>query len=430
MEKESKLVNEILSLYKTILENKELVEVSSTSTDLLGGNSVKIPVDGAHKGQSGWQSANAWDIMTAVGTPVYAIVGGTVMTYNDYGATPITKDGKTLFGAGFTVNSDGNLPDVYYTHLKDTTVKQGDKIQCGQLIGYVTDFPNNNSDHVHIGIESGNIRQFLNDNGTLKCGNGKITSSSDTASDTAYKAATRPEGVSQATFSAFNNPNAETDTLLLDPSSQVKSLKNLANETYQIKENKHFGNNISNRYGRLIIPKDSNPKIKSPISGEIINKYSPSCKNQITVKSNGKKTTYLQFCGISHPSVRVGQSVSNGDILGKTDTDVEVTMYDDTWNTIKINDTSNTKEFDDNKKKDKNSGQSFSDPLTAMIASVPGKLFNKVLGDKYDKNGNRTQKRWGGVSDKEDVDPWLLDLVKSPFKKKVTENIKRIKKLL
>jgi hypothetical protein len=105
-------------------------------------------------------------------------------------------------------------------------------------------------------------------------------------------------------------------------------------------------------------------------------------------------------------------------------------MYDDTWNTIKISDNSNTKEYDDVKKKDRNSGQSFSDPLTAMMASVPGKIFNKVLGDKYDKNGNRTQKRWGGVADKEPVDPWLLDLVKSPFKKKVTENIKRIKKLL
>ena len=31
------------------------------------------------------------------------------------------------------------------------------------------DFPNSDYDHVHIGIESGNIRQFVNSDGTLKC---------------------------------------------------------------------------------------------------------------------------------------------------------------------------------------------------------------------------------------------------------------------
>ena len=154
---------------------KDLVEVSTTSTGLLGGGSVKIPADGAHKGQSGWQSANAWDIKASIGTPVYAVVGGTVKTYTDYGPTPIKKDGKTLFGAGFTVDSDGGLPDVYYTHLKDVTVKQGSKVECGQLLGYVMDFPGSDYDHLHIGVETGHIRQYLNDNGTLKCGGGKIT---------------------------------------------------------------------------------------------------------------------------------------------------------------------------------------------------------------------------------------------------------------
>ena len=146
---------------------------------MLGGDSVKIPADGAHRGQSGWQSNNAWDIKASIGTPVYAVVGGTVKTYSDYGPTPIRKDGKTLFGAGFTVDSDGGLPDVYYTHLKDVTVKQGNKVECGQLLGYVMDFPGNDYDHLHIGVETGHIRQFLNDNGTLKCGDGKITPGSE-----------------------------------------------------------------------------------------------------------------------------------------------------------------------------------------------------------------------------------------------------------
>lgn len=412
MGKESKLVNEILSLYKTILENKELVEASDVYDNVDFKDNV---VGKSTPSKDNINTALLQDIQTAAKSAGLKVDITTAVSGHDTGTRHESGNAVDIAMINGKAVSTSNRADA--DKLVGVLVQMGYKknVESGNEKAVLTfGFPGHNN-HVHV---------------SNKGGASSVIPPEDTASDTAYKAATRPEGVSQATFSAFNNPNAETDTLLLDPSSQVKSLKKLANETYQIKENKHFGNNISNRYGRLIIPKDSNPKIKSPISGEIINKYSPSCKNQITVKSNGKKTTYLQFCGISHPSVRVGQSVSNGDILGKTDTDVEVTMYDDTWGTIKINDTSSTKEFDDNKKKDKNSGQSFSDPLTAMMASVPGKIFNKVLGDKYDKNGNRTQKRWGGVADKEPVDPWLLDLVKSPFKKKVTENIKRIKKLL
>jgi murein DD-endopeptidase MepM/ murein hydrolase activator NlpD len=173
MKKLIQLLEISTSEFRTKIKN--LVEVSDTSNSLLGGNSVKIPADGAHAGQSGWQSNNAWDIKASIGTPVYAVVGGTLKSYTDYGPTPIKKDGKTLFGAGFTVDSDGGLPDVYYTHLKDVTVRQGSKVECGQLLGYVMDFPGSDYDHLHIGVETGNIKQFLNDNGTLKCSDGKIT---------------------------------------------------------------------------------------------------------------------------------------------------------------------------------------------------------------------------------------------------------------
>jgi murein DD-endopeptidase MepM/ murein hydrolase activator NlpD len=165
----------------------DLFEVASNSNHLYGGSSLKIPADGAHKNQTGgWFNSNAWDIAAPIGTPVYAVAGGTVKTYTDYGPTPIKKDGKTLFGAGFTVDSDGGLPDVYYTHLKDVTIRQGSKVGCGQLLGYVMDFPGSDYDHLHIGVETGNIRQFLNDNGTLKCSDGKITPGSSNYSSSIH----------------------------------------------------------------------------------------------------------------------------------------------------------------------------------------------------------------------------------------------------
>jgi len=140
-----------------------------TESSILGKNKIKIPQDGAHKGQSGWQSNNAWDIAVPIGTPVYAVNSGTVVTFTNNGPNIIRKNGKKIFGTGFTVKTDNKLPSVFYTHLKDTTISKGSKISCGQLLGYVMDFPGSSYDHLHIGVEKGNIRQFITDDGTLKC---------------------------------------------------------------------------------------------------------------------------------------------------------------------------------------------------------------------------------------------------------------------
>lgn len=431
MSKEKEIID-IISLYDSILESKSINELSDASNELFGGADVTIPRDGAHGGQSGWQSANAWDIKAPIGSPVYAVIGGTVRTYTDYGSNPISKDGKTLFGVGFTVDSDDNLPDVYYTHLKNAKVSQGDKITCGQLLGYVMDFPGNDYDHLHIGVETGNIKQFLNDNGTLKCANGQsIGGSSDKAYNDATKTASKPKS-----SNPFNASGVEKDDFL---TTIAKGLASKFIKTESIQEQKNFGKDISNRYGRIIIPKDSNPKIKSPISGVIYNKrYSSSCVNQVTILNTDNQKIYIQFCGISSPKVRDGQSILVGDTLGNTDSDVEVTMYDSSWGRIPIGSEGinkyTEKKKDDKEKSNKkdDTNKYYDDPLTAIAAGVPGKILNKIFGDKYDeKTGERTQKRWGGVADKQPVDPWLLDLIKSPFKtKKVTENIERIKKLL
>ena len=678
MPKEKEILD-ILSLYESILTTKSINEVSSASSELFGGSNVSIPVDGAHAGQSGWQSNNAWDIKATLvpPTPVYAVIGGTVKTFTDYGPTPVKKDNKTLFGAGFTVDSNDNLPDVYYTHLKDVTIKQGDKIECGQLLGYVMDFPGSDYDHLHIGVETGNIRQFLNDDGTLKCAKGQAisgttvtgSSNSGSSSEDAYNAATGAQasksssiwdapnvpkdddlikigksiaggflkkentqmkeeksfdknilsiyeeiltnnknilselelvqlndtsysnlkydndgtqydsvnkpllddlntaskaagitttittaktghsdntvtgnksrhgqqtavdiailnGVGSGGATNSSNGNAEFRSLgdklkdalvsmgytlnsesgnskavlwqtntggnhfnhlhvsnnsgesgttpTSDQSASEKAYDSatgaetskstsiwnapnvpkdddlikigtsiaggfLKKESIQMNEQKSFGRDISNRYGRIIIPKDTNPKIKSPISGVVYNKrYSSSCTNQITIKNEDGKKFYLQFCGISNPSVRDGQSISIGDVIGKTDSDVEVTMFDSSWNTMPIGSggvkTDSPKKNEPSSKdgKKKETDKYYSDPLLAMAASLPAKAIEKVFGNRYDeKTGEMTQKRWGGVADEREVDPWILNFIKDPLgRKKVTEDVEKIKRLL
>lgn len=260
-------------------------------------------------------------------------------------------------------------------------------------------------DHVHVSNKTNTP--------STSTSNTTTTTTTNTASQDAYNAATSQSTTSTGGYS--------------DVVGSASSTKGLM-------EQKSFGKNVSNRYGKVIIPKDDNSKIKSPISGIINNsKYFSNCKNQITIESNGGNKTYLQFCGISNPSVRNGKSISAGDTIGTTDSDVEVTLYDSTWNLIpisssglKTNKNTEIKKDEEDKKKT-SSEPEYYDPLFAAIMGIPSKLFK----DKYDSSGKKIEKRYGGVSDKKQVDPWILNFIEDPFKrKKVNENIERIKKIL
>jgi murein DD-endopeptidase MepM/ murein hydrolase activator NlpD len=326
-------IERIFELYELILNNSNLNEASSESDELFGGKNVKIPGDGHHAGQSNWQSSNAWDFMGSVGTPVYALTDGVTQTFTDYGRDVIATDGKKLYGQSFTVKSNDGLPSIYYTHLEGSPVTKGSEIKCGQFVGYIMDFPNSSADHVHIGVESGNIRQFLNDDGSLKCAKGQTlsgyelgsSSTSNNASEDAYNYAM---GKSDAESSS--KPSPEYARI----AGSIKSIEN-------VNESRSLGKNTSNRYGRIILPKDDNPKIKAPISGKINNsKFFAGCINQLTIENNDNGTIYLQYCGISNPSLSNGDRVSSGDLLGKTDTDVEINMFDHTWSKIPITDES------------------------------------------------------------------------------------------
>ena len=598
----------IIKIFEEIQENKKIVnEASSSSDKLFGGTNVKIPVDGAHAGQSNWASSNAWDIAGKIGTPVYALASGKATTFSDYGRSVIATNGKKLYGQSFTVKSDGGLPSIYYTHLEGSPIRLGSQIDCGDFLGYVMDFPGSTYDHVHIGVESGNIRQFLNDDGTIKCAKGQVmsgiemsgTSSSDSLdfderSEKAYKDATsnssskeepkfkesdvlgllnvfqglketkemfseamvKPSAVASSypdLIFASRTLGDDINQALLDdlqtaakltgykinvnfaknehgkmtasgnvsrhytnqavdigsiggkvvslanrdvvdryvdalvgmgyvknaeggnpksvltfgfpahddhihvsnttgtPSQSTTTSNNSTNTSdtstqtsgseptkrkesdllLRMNESRSFGKDVTNRYGRIIIPKDSNSKIETPISGIINNKkYFPSCVNQVTIENNDNGKVYLQYCGISNPKrLRDGDTVSVGEKLGTTDTDVEVNLFDYKWSIIPISSsefgiTPKEKEKETKKKPGENS---YYDPITMALLGAPFELFK----DKYDDTGTRTEKRYGGVSDKQPVDPWILNFLEDPFKrKKVTESINRIKKML
>lgn len=210
-------------------------------------------------------------------------------------------------------------------------------------------------------------------------------------------------------------------------------IKNVGQAIFSNKVNESisFGKGVQNNNGTVLIPKDSNNRIKSPVSGIIDNSnYSSSCKNQITVKTKRK---YLQFCGISNPYVKDGETVSSGQVLGRTNTDVEVVLFDSSFKRENINigktkidnQDNNDKEYSKYGKND--STQRYDDPVLASLVKSPFKPFQ----NQYDNSGKMIEKRLGYSTDKKDVDPWIINKFKDPFKKKkMDETIERIKKLL
>jgi hypothetical protein len=197
-------------------------------------------------------------------------------------------------------------------------------------------------------------------------------------------------------------------------------------------ESSIFGNDVKDNYGKIIIPKNSNQKIKSPISGIVDNsRYVSSCQNQILIRTEGNEPKYLQFCGISNPNVRDGDTISKGQILGQTNSDVEVTLLNQSFKKISLNKNSklNTKDivgYENEPKKDM-SIKRYKDPVLAALVKLPFKPFE----NQYDETGKMKEKRIGYSTDKKPVDPWILNFLEDPFKrKKVNENIERIKKIL
>jgi hypothetical protein len=314
-----------------------------------------------------------------------------------------------------------------YCHMKKINVAPGQQVKQGDIIGIsgggANDVGRGRSDgpHLHFTLRKNdqlvNPMDYINKAGINLTG--PVTNSvSKTNSSSSTLSSTIPDETS------VGSSNPSGPTVFAPLKSTPKSIKGLY-------ESRNLGKNTSDRYGRIIIPKDDNPKIKSPILGKINNKkFFSGCVNQTTIEFDNNGTKYLQYCGISNPSLSTGDVVSVGDVLGNTDSDVEVTMYDHKWSIIPITHenvkTSEKEAEKDNEKKKGSSEPEYYDPFMAALLKAPFSLFQ----DKY-KDGNRTEKRYGGVADKKQVDPFVLNFLKDPFnRKKVNENIERIKKML
>lgn len=121
----------------------------------LGVGQSKIRNKGIFKNgttQRGGHPYIAFDILAAAGTPVVALVGGVVTSYNKTGS----------MAGNVTIYNEEKKLHVFYTHMIPSgKIKQGDQIAMGQPLGVlasVKQYPSINADHLHIDAGTGKVR--------------------------------------------------------------------------------------------------------------------------------------------------------------------------------------------------------------------------------------------------------------------------------
>lgn len=104
------------------------------------------PGQGTHT-VGNWQSDNAWDYGAPAGTPVYATWGGTIDPQH-YGE--LASSGR-FGGNRLTLLGPDNA--AFYQHLGKLAVKPGQRVNAGDLLGYIGNIPGL-SPHLHFGVRT------------------------------------------------------------------------------------------------------------------------------------------------------------------------------------------------------------------------------------------------------------------------------------
>jgi murein DD-endopeptidase MepM/ murein hydrolase activator NlpD len=120
--------------------------VAPDYSSLTLGKVIGTPGVGTHT-IGNWQSDNAWDIRIPVGTPIRADADGVIGSRIGFLGSP--KD-KGRF-AGQRINLQGQKNAYYYAHLSKITVKPGEHVHKGQIIGYSGEA--NGVPHLHFGVQ-------------------------------------------------------------------------------------------------------------------------------------------------------------------------------------------------------------------------------------------------------------------------------------
>lgn len=116
------------------------------------GSLIGTPYSGTHT-LGNWESDRAVDIKVPVGTPVVAPADGVI------GSQIGALGSKSPRMAGLRVHLDGPADSFYFAHLSQLTVKPGQHVKAGQVIGYSGEA--NGVAHLHFASRTRDPRQYV-----------------------------------------------------------------------------------------------------------------------------------------------------------------------------------------------------------------------------------------------------------------------------
>lgn len=336
-----------------------------------------------------------------------------------------------------------------FCHMKQINVKVGDLVNRGDVVGLsgggANDFGKGRSSgpHLHFTLKK-NGQKVDPANYMEKFNAADITYDSSIKSDsgtTSDQDSIEGEVDYSSGIKALNSTSTQKsgpqifygNKELADLLSKSVNMK-FENEIKEEKVYGDFGKSQQSRYGSITLPKEKNEKIKSSVDGLVTRgKFNPSCVNQISISHEMDGNIFtLEYCGISKPSVRNGNKVSKGDILGRTDTDVTISLFDESGSRVYI-DNYLKKEIT---KSEKLASKGIKSEPKLYYNNAWGRILGNMLTtpvkwfeDQYDETGNLKQKRWSSPSEKTQPDDWMAQ--GSPtYSKKLKEHIERIKRIL
>ena len=305
MSVQKKLIEDILSSYDIINENKNMVfEVVDTY------NNIEFKNTGNRNPASdNINTSLLQDIQTAAKS-----AGVTVSV-----TTGISGHGNKTKSGGISRHTSGNAVDIAIINGK--AVSTSNRADADKLVNALVSMGYNKNAEgasnpkavLTFGFEGHDDHVHVSNTG------GASTQQPTTSSSTSTGTETSTTGTETSTTTKDYTGGA--GKFARDIGSKILNVIGIK-ESF---EPSSFGNNVQSNRGKVMIPKKSNSKIKSPVSGVIVDiNTSQSCINQTVIEFN---EGYLEYCGITNPSLKTGGKVRIGDSLGTTDSNVTVTLY-------------------------------------------------------------------------------------------------------
>lgn len=443
MSSQKKLTEDILFSYDIILENKNLIRESLNIVPLAKTNysHVKYDYDNTKN-----DSVNKplLDDMQAAGQSVGVVL---TITTAKSGHGAKTKSGNLsrhtkqtavdisrLNGIGSNGASNGTNGNSEFRALgnkvKNALVSMGYRWNSergnDKAVLWQTDMGGNHFNHLHISNQS-------------ESGSGAPIASTDVENPTSTETNTSASTETNTTASTKVPNSGGAETFAKNIGGKIlKSIMGIT-ESFNLSS---FGNNSKSLGGKIFIPKNDNVRIKSPISGTVVDIISNrSCVNQIVIEFNHEnRPHYLEYCGIKRPSVQVGEKIFIDKVLGHTDSNVTVKLYSEEKKVknIDVNSSDNIapvgnifRKKDDEDNKVNRDGKNDEDNKVNRY-KIKNDYDDKKNDSDYDKNNDNDY----DLNNKNEYSKLFLkayrNLKKSfyPKQKKVDEQIERIKSLL